>query len=88
MLEPGGGVWRDLVRLDTWNTPRGAYMHDTRYEKDGKFGFGHGGLFMRSRPAFAIGLMASLYFPIAATCKSLGLGRATDFFGISSREEG
>jgi hypothetical protein len=27
-------------------------------EKGEEFGFGHGGPFMRSRPAFAIGLMA------------------------------
>jgi len=54
-------------------------------EKGEEFGFGHGGLFMRSRPAFAIGLMVWLYFPIVVTCKSLELGRAIGFPG---REEG
>ena len=63
-------------------------MHDTRYEKDEKLGFGHGGLFVRSRPAFAIGLMAWLYFLIVATCKSLELGRATDFVEFPVQEEG
>src|ERR1700728_3496636 len=46
----GRGVWRDLVRLDTRNISKGACMHDTRHEMDRKFGFGYGGLFMRSRP--------------------------------------
>jgi hypothetical protein len=45
VLELWGGVWRDLVRLDTWNISKGARIHDTRHEKDRKFGFGHGGLF-------------------------------------------
>jgi len=37
---------------------------------------------------FAIGLMVWLYFPIVATCKNLGLARATDVVGFPVREEG
>lgn len=49
-----GGVWRDLVRLDTRNVSKGACIQDTRHEKDRKFGVGHGGLFMRSRPSILL----------------------------------
>jgi len=37
---------------------------------------------------FAVGLMVWLYFPIVATCKSLELGRATDFVEFPVRGEG